>query len=100
MACEEANRRMLDKAALLFFFQKSVAASASVFRETVALRDAVDSVPEQIAQVTHLFMEGVSSGVNAFADLKQQRMPALLANKFDVPVARAQSFVIVAEEKA
>lgn len=99
VACEEADGRMLDKAALSFLFQKSVAASASVFCETVTLRDVVNFVPEQIAQVTHLFVKRVLPGINALHGLEQQRMPTLLANKFDVAVTRAHSFVIVAEEK-
>ncbi|MFN2455181.1 MAG: hypothetical protein ABR577_13265 [Pyrinomonadaceae bacterium] len=100
VACEEADRRMLDKAAILFLFQKSVTASASVLCEAITFRDGVDFVSEQIAEVAHLFMKGVLSSVTALGGLEQQRVSTLLANKFDVAVARAHSFVIVAEEKA
>ena len=76
-----------------------MAAEARVFLEPVARRDEAGPMPEQPAQVAHLFLEGRRRRVRIVLRIKQQRMPALRADVFVTAVASGELLVIVLAEK-
>jgi hypothetical protein len=100
VACEKADRRMLDKVVVRVAFKKSVAAMTGIFRESVAFDNFLNLVPEQVAKVANLFKKRSLLGVKIMRLGEEQRVAALPANKFNVTIARAHSRVTVAVDKA
>src|SRR6187399_3089464 len=74
---KQADRGMFDLAAAVFFLQEGMPAVAGVFMQPISRRHPVNTVPEQIAQVSDFFRERRPGRIGIAVHSEQQRMPAL-----------------------
>ena len=100
MAGQNADGRVSDLVDEAVILEERMTAEACIFSESVPQGDLADSMAEQAAQVTDLLPERRAPRIRIAVGLEQQRVTALRADVFMMPIAPGQWLVGVSTKEA